>query len=515
MNLMDRIMGREAAPATGVVATLEHQVENLTHRLDIKEALGSLELAMEDAGWEKLTQDMQGSFSREGLRRAAHLSRLMFLANPLLNRGLKVRAAYVHGQGVGITARANGDEGTQDVNALVQAFLDDDSNRANLTGSQAKIRLENALGTDGNVFVCLFSDPLDGRVTARTLPFDEIAEKITAPGDRGTTHFYRRRWRENNAEKEELYPDIRYRPQIRAKRLFQEGAVQGIPINWDSPVYHLHDNGLDGWQFGIGDAYPALPWVRAYKEFLEDWILLVKALSQIAYKMTPKKGLASQGARKAAEMIGRLPAGSTAVMSDDQDITAVPKSGASIDAESGRPVVGMVAAALGLPITTLSADPGQTGARATAETLNQPTRLEFQGRQALWTEMFRAVLGFVIDQAVIAPRGPLKGTTSRRDDTLLVTLAGGDDRTLDIVWPDLNEIPVETIMEAIEKADTMGVPKITLLRLALRALNVRDVDEILEKVTDDNGDYIDPGVTAGQSAVDAFRRGEDPAAGLT
>lgn len=510
MNLLDRILGREAA-APGALETALHEIDKLNERIDIKESLGSLELALEDRGWEQLTQDMNGAFSRNGLRKASHLSRLMFLANPLIKNGLNARAAYVHGQGVGITARANGDEGMQDVNAVIQEFLDDPSNRSNLTGGQAKIRLENSLGTDGNFFVACFADPLDGKVAARTLPFDEIVEVITAPGDRGTVHYYRRRWREGNVDHEELYPSLRYRPQIRQKYFQDTPQGPELKINWDSPVYHMHDNGLDGWQFGIGDAYAALPWARAYKEFLEDWTLLVKALSQIAYKMVPKKGVASQQARQAANVMGTLPAGSTAVMTEDQDMVAMPKSGATIDSESGRPVQTMIAAALGLPVTTLSADPGQTGARAVAETLNQPTRLGFTLRQELWTEMFRAILGYVIDQAVLAPRGPLKGTSTRRGDTLTVALAGNDDRTLDIVWPDLNEVPIETIMEAVEKADTLGVPKLTLLALALRALGVRDPDEILEKVTDDDGNFIDPVATAGQAAVDAHRRGDDPA----
>lgn len=513
MGLFDRIMGRESA-RPGQVETLEYQVENLQHRLDVKEAFGSLELAMEDRGWERLSMDMQSAFSRDGLRKSAHLCRLMFIANPLIKRGLAVRAAYVHGQGVGITARSDGNEGTQDVNTIIQRFLDDDSNRANLTGSQAKIRLENALGTDGNVFIALFADMMDGQVQARTLPFDEIVEKITAPGDRGTTHYYLRRWREGNIEREELYPDLRYRPQIRHKAIKLTEGWKLIPVNWDSPVYHLHDNGLDGWQFGIGDAYAALPWARAYKEFLEDWTLLIKALSKIAFTMTKdKRTPASQ--RQRANINMNTPAGSSVEMSGDQKLEAVPKSGATIDSESGRPVLAMIGAALGLPVTTLSGDPGQTGARAVAETLNQPTRLEFQLRQELWTEMFRAVLGYVIDQAVIAPRGPLKGITERRGDALIVKLANDDDRTLDIVWPDLNETPIETIMEAIEKADTLGVPKLTLLRLALRALNVRDPDEILALVQDEDGNYIDPEITAGQAAADAHRRGDDPAALIT
>lgn len=510
MGRVRQILGLEESPiireALGALATAEYKAEKL------QESLGSLELAMDNAGWEKLVSDSEGQFSRDGLKRAAQLCRLMAIANPLIKRGLAVRAVYVHGQGVGVTARADGTDGTQDVNAVVQAFLDDDSNRANFTGSQAKTRLETALGTDGNVFIVAFTDPLDGRVDVRTLPFDEIAEKITAPGDRGTTHYYRRSWRENKIEREELYPDLRYRPAMRAKGIALEVGGKVLPINWDSPVYHLHDNGLDGWSFGIGDAYAALPWARAYKEFLEDWTMLIKALSKIAFTATrDKKTPASQRARSGLRDMANVPAGSSVEMSEGQKLEAVPKSGATIDSESGRPVLAMVAAALGLPVTTLSADPGQTGARAVAETLNLPTRLEFQFRQKLWTEAYRAMSGYVIDQAIIAPRGPLKGTTSRRGDALFMALAGGDDRTLDIVWPDLKDLPLETVMNAIESADGTGtVPKLLIARLTMRALGVDDVDEWLEKITDDNGDFIDPAASAGQTAADNLRDGKVP-----
>ena len=502
MSFFDRILGRESAEHRANIANAEYRYEKL------QESLGSLELALEDRGWERLTTNAQGEFSREGLRKAAELCRIMFIANPVIKRGLNVRAAYVHGQDVGITARADGTEGTQDVNSVVQAFLDADTNRENLTGSKARIRLENTLGTDGNVFIALFTDPLTGKVTPRTLPFDEIVDKISKPGDRGTTHYYLRRWSEGAVEKHELYPDIRYRPQIRSRSVKLED--KSYPVNWDSPVFHLHDNGLESWKFGIGDAYASLPWARAYKEFLEDWIMLIKALSKIAFTITKDKKSPSQQSR-AKFNVGNAPTGSSLEMSDGQKIEAVPKSGATIDSNSGRPVLAMAAMGFGLPVTTLSADPGQEGARAVAETLNQPTRLEFELRQKLWSEMYRTVLGYVIDQAVIAPRGPLKGTIAREDDRMVVTLRNDDDRTLDIVWPDLNEIPVETLMGALEKANNLGVfPPLEILRLALRALGVRDGDEIIESVQDDEGNFIDPFAEAGQQAVDKLRRGVSP-----
>lgn len=487
----------------GALATAEYRAEKLN------ESMAQMQLAMEDMGWEKLTGQFAQEFTRDGLKRAAELSRMMAVANPLIKRGLAIRASYVHGQGVGITARADGNEGAQDVNAVVQAFLDDDTNRAALTGHQAKLRLETSIGTDGNIFIALFTNPLSGKVQARTLPFDEITDKITVPGDRMVTMFYRRDWTENNMQHTAYYPDIRWRPLTRTK-WYTDGQNR-YEIKWDSPVYHLQDNGLDGWKFGIGDAYAALPWARAYKEFLEDWVLLIKALSRIAFQMSKSKTPLSQQSRAALQA---APAGSMVNMGE-QKIEAVPKTGATIDSESGRPVATMAAAALGVPVTTLMADPGQTGARAVAETLNQPTMLEFKGRQELWTEAFRAILGYVIDQAVIAPRGPLKGTVSREQNTLTVQLSGNTDRTLDIVWPDINEMPVETIMKALVDADGTGkMPPLVTLRLMLRALGVRDVDEIIDDMTDDDGNWIDPEASAGDAAVQAFRRGENAAEAL-
>ena len=46
----------------------------------------------------------------------------------------------------------------------------------------------------------------------------------------------------------------------------------------------------------------------------------------------------------------------------------------------------------------------------------------------------------------------------------------------------------------------------------LLALGVEDVDEKLADITDEDGRWVDPRASAGQAAVDAFRRGEDPAA---
>lgn len=507
-----------------ITAAIEAQAAAENRAEVLAESLADLELALDDEGWARLTLNADREFTREGLGRAARVARVYAVANPLIKRGLGIRTAYVHGQGVQITARATGDQAAQDVNAAVQAFLDDPGNRAAFTGGQAREELERALGTDGNVFLACFTNPRTGRVQVRSVGFEEIVEIIANPDDRDDPWFYKRAWTQTvittdgrtvQAPMVAYYPALRYRPATRLR------AIDGHPVMWDAPIRHVCVNRLDGWSFGIGDAYAALPWARAYRDFLGDWAVLIKSLSQFAWRAT-SKGSQAQRLRQAITRRTTTTApdgnpntvGATAVLPPDVGLEAIPKAGATIDSESGRPLAAMVAAGLDVPVTTLLADPGQTGARAVAETLNLPMRLAMQERQALWGETFRDILDYTVLQAVRAPAGVLRGTIVRDPFTGAeqVTLAGDTDPTIEIVWPPLDEVPVDTIVAAIVAADsTLKLPPLVTLKLLLQALGVKDVDEIVADVTDDQGRWVDPAVSAGQVAVDAYRRGQDPA----
>lgn len=488
------------------------RLEDAAYRLDTAtENLARLQLMYEDAGWESLTAAGRTEFSRDGLSRNAELCRVMFVANPLMKRGLGIRASYVFGQGVQINAR------DEDVDAVVQAYLEDEGNLDAVTGAQARVILENELGTDGNVFLAHFTNPLTGRVKVRPLPFDEVVEIITEPGDKTTHWFYRRRWVETtltstfgsvDREREALYPALKYQP------LTKPQQFNGVDVMWDAPVLQVRVNPTGSKLWGVGDGFAALPWCRSYKEFLEDWATLCRALSRIAFRASSSKAKASQVQRAGLEQMAKLGAGSSVSLGEGQTLEAVPKTGATLDSESGRPLAAMAAAALGVPVTILLADPGVTGARATAETLDLPTRLEMQGRQEVWAQAYRASCGYVIEQAVIAPRGILRGKVERDGDRVLVDL-GDKDTTVEVIWPDLAEIPLDVLMAALEKANDMDLlPRIELLKLVLRALNIRDIDDILDDLTDEDGNLLEPSVTAGSLAAQSFRDGKDPAQAL-
>ena len=172
----------------------------------------------------------------------------------------------------------------------------------------------------------------------------------------------------------------------------------------------------------------------------------------------------------------------------------------------------MIAAGIGIPVTMLLADPGQTGARAVAETLDRPMELEMMGRRELWTETYRAILNHVIDAAVLAPQGPLKGTlTTSYDGQQTIELAGDTPRTLVFHWDDLTKTSTKELLESIETANSMGViPYEQIALLTLRALGVRDPDEIIDSMRDDTGAFIPANASLGEALINAAYRGGNP-----
>jgi len=517
------------------VATREDLAEQLRaeqeSNLILTEAMVDLEMALDDVGWRKLSSGVRDEFSPEGRRRIREMCRLMVVSNPLIKRGVTVRIGYIWGQGLTVAARA-GVDSAQNVDEVVQMFWDD--NEASLTGSQAEEELERALASDGEVFLALFTNPLVGRVQVRSTPTDEIVDIITNPEDRDEPWFYIREYvtqvleagyalgntRTRAQTMKVAHPALGYRPSQRIKTL------NGAEVRWDAPMLHVPVNRLDGWKYGIPDVYASIAWARMYRDFLVDWAQVVRLLSKFVWKASGGTKSRAQTAAAAIKANAERttangvpvppPVGQAAVTGPGNNLEAIPKTGATIDAESGKPLAGMAAAGLGIPVHVLLADPGQTGARAVAETLDLPTILEMTMRRVLWQTALDRVIQHAIDAAVEAPRGSLRGTvTIDAWGRKLVTLAGEVERTVEFDWPPLIDVdPVELIKAVVEAEGTtvgQAIP-LTMLRVLLKALGVKDAEEIIAEVTDpETGAFIDPRASAGQAAADAFRRGQDPA----
>ncbi len=491
----------------------------------LQESFADLASRLSEPGWLRLSAQFEQEFTAEGLRQVRAICRLLAVKNPLIKRGLSLRQAYVWAKGVEITARANGKiDSEQDVQAVVEAFLSDGGNQRAFTGGAARERLERCLGTDGEFFPTLFTRPHTGQVQVRIVGADEVTDIICNPQDRSEPWYYRRVWvqqtlREDGAtvdkQMEQFHPAVGYRPKSRPKTFGQ------IPVAWDAPMMHVKVGDLEGWQRGVPDAYAAVDWAHAYKEFLEDWAKLVKALSRFAWRMTAKGSTRAQARTKLAAAPPRNPDGSAndvgaaVITPPDQVFEAIPKSGATIDSESGKPIAAMVAAALDVPLTMLLADPGQTGARAVAETLDKPTELAMGQRRDLWADVLRRILDYAIAEAVRAPDGPLKGIiTEDGYGREVVKLNGDTDPTVDIEFPKLDAKSSEVIASVVEAASTGVLPPEQVCRLLLTALGVRNVDTLVEAMTGDDGEFRWPDGPAlggkGTPALSMSPGGGDP-----
>lgn len=490
----------------------EDNLELLTERL------AELELAQDEQGWARLGSEGNAEFTRSYLKRIAALSRIMFLKSPLINRAVSLQAFYVFGQGTNITAA------TPEVNEIIQEFLEDPKNKAELTSQQARTHKEQTLQVDGNVFFVLFANKITGRVRVRTIAFDEITDIICNPEDAREVWYYRREWTARNLDLATGNPgtiqEIAYYPDWRYQRYGARGAdhpttIGGRTIHWDTPVYHVKVGGLDGMRFGVPETYAALDWARAYKSFLEDWATITRAYSRFAWKMSTPGGSKAVAAAKArlGTTIGNglnetNPApttGSTFVSgAPGVDMTPIRTAGATTSAADGRQLLLMVAAATGLPEFFFG--DANVGNRATATILDRPTELKFVDRQTLWSDTHQDILQYVIDQSALAPKGKLQGTLilpEPGDDAEpyveLVTVTGEIDkrtgkqqddapmdRTINVDFPPILTHSIAESITAIVTAATMNghsaiaFDQKTTTRLMLQTFGIEDIDEAIE-----------------------------------
>lgn len=461
----------------------------------LSERLLELELALENQDWTRMTWESGQEFSREGLRRIAELSRLMYLKNPLIRRGVRVQADYVFAQGVTIRCIDPA------VNEFLQEFIDDERNQVGLFGHEVLLSKERSLQIHGNLFLTLFTDRLTGRVVMRTIPATQVEAIIADPQDQQTPWYYKRSWNEQQFDvgsglsvpvpRQAYYPDWRYMPRAKPR------TIGGLPVMWDAPVYHVAVGGLDDMQFGVSESYSGLDWAKAYKSFLEDWATITRAYSRFAFNLTTKGGARGVAAAKAAlgttygnggvgiETNPPPVTGATFIAGEGTKIDPIRTSGATTKMDDGRRLLLMVAASQGLPETFYG--DVSVGTLATAESLDRPTELSFSSRQQLWKTILRAVCRYALSVMVRAPRSALQGTVEIKDDgtpKIMVRNVDGDMVAPDIIveFPPLIEHSTVDMIDAIAKAAPLLPDARLIASLMLSALGVADIDEVLERM---------------------------------
>jgi hypothetical protein len=445
-----------AGSGPSMVAPTRESIKNaLPAEIKISERLWELELALEDRGWQRQLALSQVEFSRYGIQQIMLISRLYFIKNPVIRRAVLISSDYVFGRGLEITCD---DEAA---NEVIQAFLVANEKELGHLGLTEK---DQTLHTDGNLFFVLFTDEGTGEQSIRTIDATEIDDILTDPDDSSRPLYYKRRWLprvfDPVAGVNRFQPqEQRWYPAIDNEK--PEAIIGGIEVLVDQPVLHMKTGGIAKWIFGCPEVYSAIDWARAYRQYLEDWATVNRALARFTWDVKTQGGVqAVQNLQKVFSTtlgVGTTqpetnpvpPAGSSFVSTKDKQ----GQSGTSIDPiktniqsspEQGRRIGLMVCSALGLPETMLFGDTS-TGSLATATSLDRPTELKFLQRQELWRAFLQRIITHLLKRSSQAPSGKL-----REAATDLKKL------TITIKFPAVLEHDIKQMVEAIVAAVTLN-----------------------------------------------------------
>ncbi len=375
-------------------------------------------LAFDDSGWNTANASGSGDgFQLTELKDAAKRIREQTEGNPLLKRGSGLRSSYIFGRGVSF----------KDQPPRVQKFIENSRNQEVLFTPEAQAINERSHFTDGQFFMLANNASKE----FQRIPFSEISGVVTDPDDAERVRYIRRTWTSKvqelasgsaqEVQKEEWYPVDTYKPE--SGRFVS--SIQGKPVNVKFTMFHSVVNKRAGQVLGVPDAFPALPWAHAYNEYLKDGSRMLKALSMFAWQLKSKT---KTGATNAAAAIATpKTAGSTAVLGEGMDLSAMPR-GNAVNLTDGRPLGSMVASALEVSVVALLSDPGTSGAYGTAQTLDVPTVKAMEARQQVWTQFYKRVLAFF----------------------------GAKEDAVDVNWPKIETEPSQRLTQALALAYESG-----------------------------------------------------------
>jgi hypothetical protein len=489
MAVLDRFRSPEKIIARET-AEIRRQLNAETANVDlIRESLAKLESSMNEDGWRELATRVRQELTRNGLDNMSELSRAMYIANPLIQRAVNVRAYYTWAQGITVKAA---DDNVQ--KTVIDPLHEDPLNRAQMFGHQAQLLTDVDQTVDGNTFTALFTN-MRGDVAVRTIPLQQIRQIICSEEDYAQVMFYRRAWTTEQLNEQtgtvEYRETVAYYPDINFQPLQRPPKINGIPVRWDSPIIHLRTGGLKHMSFGVPETYAALDWARAYKKFLEDWHSIVASLARFAWDKTTKGSKIQRAKDKLQRLVGeeaveeaadeRQAAGAVHIGSESDTLKPIQKSGATTSAEDAKPSRMMVASAMDLPDTILSGDP-QQGNLATAKTLDRPTELAIVSRQEMWKDYRKSIYDYAIRARMTRGFGALR-------------ISADVDTTVDVSFPEILEHDVGETVKAIVSAATLDgkttahtVPNEALSRKLMEELGYENVDELIKDLEQEIAD---------------------------
>jgi hypothetical protein len=285
--------------------------------------------------------------------------------NPVAKRAVDITRQFAVGKGHTVTAQ----------NAQVQAVIDEfrANPENNITGYDRTFIQD--LQIDGEVFVRFFTEDETGDVVIVPIPPWHVREIKTAPG------FFRRL---TGCELEYSSGGSWVQESVPA------GEMLHVAINNHS--YELR---------GRPDLFVILPWLKAYKDWIEDRARQNKWRGALLWWVKIAGAAPGVIAQKVAQWKKPPTPGSAYVSTDKEEVQALANPVASSDAsEDGRQI--RLMSVIGMGLAEYMLGDGENANRATATAQQLPALWKFTDAQELlkeqvWTPIYRRVLRAAVE----------------------------------------------------------------------------------------------------------------------
>ncbi len=418
--------------------------ELLRQQVELRESNGLLSLKLEDymwipvAGWQT-----DRGFSLGTIQDEADHCRALYAINPLIKKAVTARVGMIHGRGCRILTE--GGKGQASVDRELEL------NHRKIFGPVARARLEAELSSTGNVWVIR-----ERNKTAITVPIHQIQGYISEVDDPTKVLYWHRSYQAQTTNMESGQQEtIIVSEYIPTSAVTSPVANIGeVPVRRSARMLHIAANRQEDWILGLPDVFAAKFWTKGHKEMFEAGHEFALAQGQVAAKVTGGSGLGSQlAASRLADEPRRDPDtgevmgyGGTFVGSNGMDYQLMGKMGSGIDFKSYDRIVGLVAAATGVPAKVLLAE-----SDSDEISLEQTTVDDMKLRQQLWGEFYEDFF----------------------------------DSPVQVVWPRIKQETVYRVQQAIEltnRSNTMTAAEKRLLALESWGLegSADEVPDIME-----------------------------------
>ncbi len=397
----------ELVDDAALLAELEETILNLRSLAELQEP-----------GWTPLSSGGSEDLVASQIDRAQTnaQARWYYYNDPSAQQAVLLHNAYTFARGVSFKAK------DPDVQKWLERFWNNQRNRNHISRAKAQWELNRERQLDGELYFVFYVSTLTGRVTVRTFDPGEITQIVCAPGDPTFPIYFQRTYQPrifnfttgkyvDGEKKVEYYPDFRNAGP-------HPGVVQW-PANTEICVMHVCTNPLAG--RGLSHLATAIPWIKAFKGFMEDRATLTLALATFAFKQKvkgnrqamarvmqqwgdyetalrygPSGAAGSSGAAGTGDGRERRQGANTLVENDaaslEQLKTDSGATNAYTDGRMLRQQVGIGAG--GIFEHYISGDPS-TGNLATATAMELPMLKMFEFEQQLWIDVFSDIFWFV------------------------------------------------------------------------------------------------------------------------